>query len=231
MKKISTLLFFLSICLALYAQDTKYYKTQPGENILDVIPQEERYEYKQFQQGRVIFKTGVKSTSRLNYNFLLEEMQFISAGADTLAILNPEAVESVTIGNDVYYFAENRFIKLDTVFGNIKLGIAGFFTQVSSKKIGGYGETIDGSADSYSALVVPTNAKIDLTANFVTTVVRRKSAFLGNQFNQFVPLTKKSIFSFYPDKESILRRYFNEHKVDLTKYKDVVALLTYMSKM
>ncbi len=231
MKKISSLLIFLSLSFSLTAQKAKYYTVKPGENIQDIVPSEEAFQYPQFQQGTVIFRTGVRSTSRLNYNFLFEEMQFISPKSDTLVILNPEEVESVKIGNDTYYYTNKRFVKLDTVVGNIKLGIAGFFSTVSKKKIGGYGETIEGTADSHQSLVVPTSAKFNLTPNFVTTVVRRRSAFIGNKFNQFVPLTRKNIFSFYPDKEEQLKQYFNSRKVDISQYQDVVDLLKYMSKL
>lgn len=231
MKSIISLLFLLPLCISLAAQKVKYYTVQPGENIQDVVPKYEAFEYPQFQTGVVIFRTGVRSSSRLNYNFLFEEMQFISPKADTLVINNPEEVESVKIGKDTYYYTSKRFVKLDTVIGDLKLGIAGFFTTVSKKKIGGYGETIEGTADSHLSLVVPTSGKFDLTPNFVTTIVRRRSAFISNKFNQFVPLTRKNIFSFYPEKEDKLKQYFNNHKVDLSSYSDVIALLTYMSKL
>lgn len=213
-----------------FSQAKKVYTVQPGENIQDVVPGKDMYEYSEFQAGAVIFKNGIRSNAKFNYNFVHEDIQFISSKGDTLVIANPEEVKSVVIGKDEYYYAVNRFVKSDTVIGSAKIGIAGFFTTISRKRVGAYGSTIDGGADSYGSYVVPTNTKLNLTPNVVTTVAYRKAMFIGDRFNHFIPVTKKNIFSFYPEKERKLKDYLAKANVNFSNRADIVHLLAYMEK-
>lgn len=220
--------FFAVLTFCGFSQKTKYYTIQPGENILDIIPKSEMYEYPAFQSGVVYFKNGKRSAAKLNYNFAHEEILFITNTSDTLTIINPEEVRYVSIGKDEFYYATNRFVKLDTTIGKVKLGIAGFFAIVSKKRIGAYGSTTDGGSDSYGSYVVPNNAKLELIPNVVTTVTYSKALFIGNRFNQFIPVNKKNIFSFYPEKEEKLKQYLKDHKVIFSEYEHVISLVKHM---
>ena len=82
MKKVIVLLFFTGIILsALSAQKTKRYTIMPGENIIEVVPQSELYEYPQFEKGAVYFKDGAKSSVRLNYHIVYEEITLLTLKA------------------------------------------------------------------------------------------------------------------------------------------------------
>lgn len=222
---------FTGISLGTLAQKQKFFTVQPGENIYDVVPKHDVYEYSDFLPGYVIFKNGVRSSAKFNYNFVHEDIQFISSKGDTLVIANAEEVKSVTIGKDEYYYTPNRFVKLDTVVGEARIGIAGFFTTVNRKRLSAYGSTIDGGVDSYGSYIVPANTKLNLVPNVVTTVAYRKAMFIGNRFNYFVPVSKKNIFSFYPDKEQQLRKFLNDNNIDFTSREDVVKLVNYMESL
>ncbi|RXK59318.1 hypothetical protein ESA94_14355 [Lacibacter luteus] len=229
MKKSIFLFIFTAFTFCAFSQKVKYYTVQPGENILDIIPKSEMYEYPAFESGVVYFKNGKRSASKLNYNFVYEEILYISTTNDTLTIANPEEVKYVSIGKDEYYYATNRFVKLDTIIGDVKLGIAGFFATVSKRRIGAYGTTTDGGSESYGSYVVPNNAKLELIPNVVTTVAYSKALFIGNRFNQFIPVNKKNIFSFYPEKEEKLKLYLKDHKVNFAEYADIVSLVKHMN--
>ncbi|HLO39161.1 MAG TPA: hypothetical protein VK173_11745 [Lacibacter sp.] len=202
---------------------------QPGESVLDIIPKSEMYEYPQFEQGVVNFKNGKRSVAKLNYNFVHEEILFITAQGDTLTIINPEEVKNVVIGSTEFFYSPGRFVKLDTTIGEIKLTTAGFFSTISKRRIGAYGTTTDGGSDSYGSYIVPNNTKLELTPNVVTTVAYSKALFIGNKFNQFIPVTKKNIFSFYPEKEAQLKKYFQTKEVNFSSREDIIALVAYMA--
>ena len=229
MKSILLIVLLLTY-LSPFAQTQKKYTIQPGESLLEVVPKNEMYEYPVFQNGVVYFRNGVRSVARLNYNFINEEILFVSPENDTLTILNPNEVKSVSIGSDQFFYATNRFVKLDTVIGDIKIGVAGFFVVVGKRKVGAYGSTTDGGTDSYGSFVTPANVKLDLVPNIVTTIARRNALFVGNKFNQFITVTKKNIFSLYPEKEAELVKYLNNMKVDFTSRQDLVQLIEYMSR-
>jgi hypothetical protein len=224
------LIVLLFTYLSPFAQKQKRYTIQPGESLFEVVPKDEMYEYPSFQNGVVYFRNGAKSVARLNYNFINEEILFVSPANDTLTILNPNEVKSVSIGSDQFFYATNRFVKLDTVIGDTKIGIAGFFVTIGKRKVGAYGSTTDGGTDSYGSFVTPANVKLDLVPSIVTTIARRNALFIGNKFNQFIVVTKKNIFSFYAEKEAVLVKYLDTTKVDFTSRQHVVQLIEYMSK-
>lgn len=231
MIKYISVLFFLHITFFTSAQRIKYYTVQPGESVLDIIPKAEMYEYSQFQQGVVSFKSGTRSLAKLNYNFVHEEILFINAQGDTLTIINPEEVKNVIIGANQFFYVPSRFVKLDTTIGEVQLATAGFFSTVSKKRIGAYGTTTDGGSESYGSYIIPNNAKLELTPNVVTTVAYNKALFIGNKFNQFVPVTKKNVFSFYPEKEAQLKKYLQVKEVNFSSREDIIALIAHMAKL
>lgn len=224
------LVFVVGIYSAANGQAVKFYTIQPGGNLLDVVPQNEMYEFSQFEEGIVFLKNGVNSSAKLNYHFIFEEILFIDANGDTLTIANPEEVKYVYIGKDQFYYATNRFVKLDTTIGDIKLAIGSFFTTVNTKKIGAFGTSTEGAGVSQGGFIAPDGRKMNLTPNVITTIAYKKALFIGSKFNQFTPINRKNIFSIYPEKEAELQRYFSENKVDLSQYNEVIDLLTYMSK-
>jgi hypothetical protein len=231
MFRILYVLFFVSIQLPVNAQTQKFYTIQPGENLLDVILLNEAYEYPQFEQGIVFFKNGVNSAAKLNYHFIFEEIVFIDANGDTLTLANPAEVKQVYIGKDQFYFAGNRFVKLDTTIGDVKLAVAGFFTTVNTKKIGAFGTSTEGAGVSQGGFIAPDGRKMNLTPNVITTIAYKKALFIGNRFNQFIPVNRKNIFSIYPEKEAKLKRYLDENKINFFSRTDVIDLILYMNRL
>lgn len=232
MKHLAAFFFFLVLAISFCsAQKGKIYTVQPGENIQEVIPKNDIYAYSQFQTGIVTLKNGARSSASFNYNFLLEDMQFISMKGDTLVILNVEEVESIVIGKDQYYYADKRFVKLDTIIGEVKLAKTGFFMTVSKKKLGAYGITTDGGTDSYTSMITPTNSRLNLTPSIVTTVAYKRALFIGNKYNRFVPITKKNVYSFYQKNEAQLKTYLQQNQIDFFAEEDVIKLVVYMSKL
>ena len=226
--------FFFTILFAMafienYAQEIKYYTVKPGENIFDKVPAEELYAYDQFEEGIVMFKNGNKYGAMMNYHFFYEEMVFINGEKDTLALLNPEEVDCIYIKGDQYYYANERFVKFDTTIDKTKLAFAGFFTTVSIKKLGAYGTTVEGSMNQFVGFTSPNGRKVDLTPNTVTTYSFRKTLFIADRFNKFVPVNKKSIYSLFPEKEGQLKKYLQNKEVDFFSRKDIVDLLIFIS--
>jgi hypothetical protein len=230
MKRYIFLLLLIVFHFLSFTQTSKKYVIQPGESILEIIPQNETFEYPKFEQGVVYFRDGKRSSAKLNYSYVYEEMLFIGSNGDTLTILNPGETSSVVIGKDEFYHTGIRFVKLDTAIGDVKLGVSSFFATLSKKKVGAYGTTTEGGTDSYSSFIVPNNTKLTLTPSIVTTVTYRKALFIGNKFNKFVPVTKKNIFSLYPEKEEQLKKYFQGKEVNFSSREDIVSLIAHMSK-
>lgn len=224
-------LVFICSSLLVTAQEIKYFTVNPGENILEKVPRDEVFAYEQFQQGIVLFKNGDKSGALLNYHYFFEEMMFVAQAGDTLALLNPNEVECVYIKSNQYFYTDNRFVKLDTTVGDIKIAVAGFFTTVNMKKMGAFGTATDGAMNQYVAFTSPNGRRVDLTPNTVTTYSFRKILFVADKFNKFVPVTKKSVYALYPEKANSLKAYLQTHDVDFFSRKAVIELISYMNNL
>ena len=158
-------------------------------------------------------------------------MLFVAQAGDTLALLNPNEVECVYIKSNQYFYTDNRFVKLDTTVGDIKIAVAGFFTTVNMKKMGAFGTATDGAMNQYVAFTSPNGRRVDLTPNTVTTYSFRKILFVADKFNKFVPVTKKSVYALYPEKANSLKAYLQTHDVDFFSRKEVIELISYMNSL
>src|SRR5690242_16240204 len=94
----------LSIPSFSFCQEKKVFTIQPGQKMNEVLKQEDIYKYQKFVAGDIAFKDGTAGRSLLNYNYLFGEMQFIDAKGDTLSIGNTNAINTIQIGSDTFYF-------------------------------------------------------------------------------------------------------------------------------
>jgi hypothetical protein len=227
-------MFFVFACLyavcTTVAQKPKLYTIQPGDNILEQVPKKDWYQYPQFEKGAVHFRNGVNNGYLLNYNFLFGEMFFIGEKGDTLLVVNPDEIRLIAIADDQFYYDGSRFVKLDTILGDVKLATATFFGIYSQKKIGMYG-TVEAEGDNFGFTYVDPNvAKLDMVPAVTTVIGQQQSLHIGNKFNKFVPMSKKAVFASYPGKRSMLKQHLKTKRVNFSVRKDVVDLIVYMNQ-
>src|SRR5690349_5679866 len=92
------------ILSSIFAQHNKNVTYNTLQNVDENIPADMRFKYPDFRQGYVYFKDGSEGTGKLNYNMLVNEMQFINPAGDTLALDGVEKIQLLTIGADSFYY-------------------------------------------------------------------------------------------------------------------------------
>jgi hypothetical protein len=218
--------------IALLSEAQKKYKIMPGENVKEVIPRTELYAYDQFQKGTIYFKSGVQSTALLNYSFLFGEFLFADRNGDTMALSNLGEVKIAVIENDFYYYAGNSsFVKKGTAIGKVILATAVFFKTGDKQRIGAYGTIDNGGRETYSTFDPPSGPRIELMPQIILTLSRSKALFMGTHYNLFVPVTKKNLYSFYPEKQRQLNEYMKQKRTDLFSRKNVIDLIIFMNSL
>jgi hypothetical protein len=228
--KYRLIFLFVFSCQLLQAQKNTVYTVQPGENVKEIIPMADQYEYPDFQRGVVYFGNGRKSSAILNYYLLTRELSFISPGNDTVVISNPGEVKKVEINTDVFYYALGCFVKKDTVIGDKVLAVTSFLKLLNSQRKGAYGIETDGGVDSYGSFFnSATGAKIDLTPQTVIRITKTKALFISDRFLNFTPVTRKNIFLLYPEKGNQLSAYLKSHEVDFFNRHDVIEMIQFMN--
>lgn len=101
------------VCESLLAQTREEYLVRTGQEANEVIPRVKHFYYPAFLEGQVFYPQGKRSDILLlNYNTLLEVMQYIDQNGDTLYIPEESNIfRYVRIGKDLFYhhFREGYF--------------------------------------------------------------------------------------------------------------------------
>ena len=148
------LLFVLAFCCRSHAQDSNIV-IKAGKSFNESIAFTDLYQYPQFVTGKVFFKSGDSGMAKLNYNRLLDDIQFIDPKGDTLNLVNAATIRFIRIDVDVFYY-DNGYVKLIKDTNEIKLAAKQTLLVSGKDKIGAYGVPNPTSAiDSYGTLIDP----------------------------------------------------------------------------
>jgi hypothetical protein len=102
-----SLIFLFACCvqISVLAQAPEEYLVRAGEEPSDVIPRIRQFYFPEFRQGQVFYPQGKRSdVLLLNYNTLLDVMQYIDSKGDTLFIPEESNIfKYVRIGEDIFY--------------------------------------------------------------------------------------------------------------------------------
>ena len=182
------------------------------ESVDDIIAAvgDKQYVFKDFTEGTVALKSGETGSGLLNYNTMLNELQFIS-DEQILSVKNQRKVDSAIIDNRVFVNVGNGFAEIIAQNGDKKLSVRKEIKVKSAPKQSGYGGRSETAAiESYSALYsaqryMQLPAEVQITESTVyllfdknKTVTADKSGFLKSfpknkkNINEFVKLNRIS---------------------------------------
>ncbi|MBC5774228.1 hypothetical protein H8S95_09150 [Pontibacter sp. KCTC 32443] len=103
-KHLRNLYLVVGIVLLSATISTAQVKSNLSEKEVSSSAQSKAYYYPQFKKGKVTFITGLTSPGILNYNLLNEEVEFIRAKKDTLALDDMYIVDMITIDKDTFFY-------------------------------------------------------------------------------------------------------------------------------
>ena len=208
-------------------QNRKTFTIKPGERVLTAIPREEVYTFADFVPGKVYFKNDQYAPSRLNYNALIGEIQFIDPKGDTLSLANEETIKLVVLQTDTFYFDGGYLHHLGEV-GPSKLARREEFEVVNKQKLGGFGEASSAGIETYNHLTYRSFFK-DLVAQEVLTMAKKSTLYIGDRFNHFKEVNPKTVKEAFPNKQKEIKAYLKENKVNFSSEEAVKKLLVTMN--
>ena len=221
--------FFLTWCCRLHAQDSTIV-IKAGTSFKESIAITALYQYAQFRPGTVFFKSGDSGVAKLNYNRLLDEMQFIDLKGDTLDIANAGTIRFIRINNDVFCY-DDGYVQLIKDTNGIKLAIKQTLRVSGKDKIGAYGITNSTSAiDSYGKLI---NQKgiYSLVPREDITLAKKTQYYFGDRYNRFVWATRKNLLTQFSEQSGKLNTYLKENNIDLNSREDLEKLLQFLASI
>ena len=217
------LFFVLAFCNRSHAQDSNIV-IKAGTTFNESVSPTDLYEYPKFTTGKVFFKTGDSGMAKLNYNRILDEMQFIDPKGDTLNLANAATIRFIRINADVFYY-DNGYVKLIKDTNGVKLAAKQTLLLAGKEKIGAYGIPNPTSAiDSYGTLI-DAKGVYKLVPREDITLTKKTQYYFGDKYNHFFWATRKNLLREYSKKSGTLNTYLKENEVNFSSREDLEKLL------
>ncbi|MDB5223060.1 MAG: hypothetical protein JWN83_1727 [Chitinophagaceae bacterium] len=210
----------------LFAQESKAYVVKPGEKVKNALPKEALYMYPQFKEGVVNFKNGTLGAARLNYNRLLDEIQFIDNKGDTLSLDDEKTIALVSVGMDTFYYYLG-YVKVIADINKVKFAGKEKLRLSNRQKIGPMGQLVSASIDTYDKLSSAQGLD-NIISQEVLTFSGYSTFFIGDLYNHFKPLNKKSLVNMYAKQQSEVENYLSENAINFSKAEDVEKLIKFL---
>lgn len=216
---------------ALLAQDTKHVSVKAGKSVLEYLSFPDIFYFPQFMNGTVYFKDGSKGSAKLNYNFLLDEINFIDAKGDTLALSNDtkERIENVSINKDSFYFDQGYVMH---VAGNqsIKLAVREVWTTAQKEKRGVYNSSSLSSSTVSLASYFVLGQGHNLVSNEDVELKKVTHYYFGDKYNRFALAGKKNLLKLFPKEEARIEKYLKENKADFSNKDHLKAMVEFLAQ-
>jgi hypothetical protein len=215
-----------SLCKNACAQQTKSYIVKAGEQISDVLPPEAIYVFPAFKSGLVFMRDGTISTAKLNYNVLLNEMQFIDSKGDTMAIAYPETVKYISI-DTLFYYYDKTYLQVVSQVDSFKLAVKQWITQSPYRTRGGYdAPTATSSITTYSS-ITSNGSRGNLQVKKDVKLEKDSSYFISDKFNHFYKADKKAFLNIFPMKKDSILDYISKNNINFSNKDDIEKLLRF----
>jgi hypothetical protein len=197
--------------------------------VVDCFPFSERYRYPEFVTGRIQARNGVYSDTKLNYNFLNGEMEYIR-NKDTLAIANRKDIRYIVVAQDTFYYDKGYYMELVSG-GPVKVVLKQYIKLKETLKKDSYGSSSSGSATtSYGTLPSQGNF-YKLVANEDMVFQRTLEYYLPDQSGGFVQYTKKNVIQLFPQNEDAIKAYLKSNKIKFDNRDDLIKLSEFLRSL
>ena len=206
-----------------------------GTKIIDNFPPWVRYMYPQFVKGQVVLQNGLYSDCIVNYNMLIDEIEFIQDN-DTLIIGKKRDLQYVIVGVDTFVYTPgymknaSGFVQLirgqklkiyskDRFYLKeiLKRGAMGTVNRTAA--IGSFGDFDEGGF-IYSLVA---------TEDYV---FRRELAYyISTSSGTLEPFKKRNILKLFSFHKKEVRKYIKTNKINFGKQEDIIKLADFLSAL
>lgn len=228
MKKVLVAVVVFHFSLVVVAQEVEHV-TVSGNELLDFIAKE-GYKYAGFQRGKVYFNNSDSGGGRLNYNYLLQTMQFIGPKGDTLVFADEKMVKYVTIGPDTFFYNNGFYEKLDGK-GALTLTKRHILKGTEAQKLGAFGKSAVTTSITSDDMLRNNSAPMKLNINEEFRFSKQTFFYISTAGKQFVELNKKNVPRLFSGKAGAVNEYIETNKLSLHKEADVLNLFGFLKQV
>ena len=167
------------------------------------------YRFPEFQKGKITYTRGfvLDYEFDLNYNIYYEKMDFIHSSGDTLSITNTGEIESIQVGNKLFFHDYNTGYYEVLVALPLALGFRNQFVFEGVE----YSNGLIGSAPGPDVRGVAVKQDRIYSKGF--------SYFFIDQNNEVHKATRATLLKLFPDHNAEIKGYLLEHASILSRGK------------
>jgi hypothetical protein len=196
----------------------------------EAIKPELQYIFPDFQNGKVIMKNQTEVNCKLNYSFLHDEVLFINANGEKMALANPDDISEVYIANRTFIPALKGYCEV-IERGTIGLVYKWTCNIAEKGKEGALGVTTDapGVVQMNRISFDAREWKLDVDKEAVVSVevvpyLKIKSKYVSVK-------GAKDFFKAIPGKKDEIKTYISQNPVDFKKEADLRRLTQYCNSL
>jgi hypothetical protein len=215
------------------AQENRMLRVKAGEDARKVIPARDQYQFAEFQPGTVTYTTGKSSDTRLNYNLLLGEMQFIAPQGDTLSLANEHVIGQISVDEQTFYYGFDKGY-LELLRGNALIGVVRkqLLIPAGSEKVGAYGQSSGvSSIRTYNSLAVTNSQLYKLQPQVDVLFTRNVTYYLMDHNGRFHLANKPNLYKILPKYRKKVQQYLKDNRTNFSSEADLVRLVEFCQEL
>ena len=168
--------------------------------------------------------------AKLNYNHLVDEIQFIDPKGDTLALANEKTIKLISITNDTFYYGPG-YVRLLAANSIVKLAGKKIWAVGDTRKIGAYNTANSSSFITTYSSYTEHGKSFDLTIMEDMDLRKVEHYFFGDKYNAFVLATKKNLLTLFPKQQRQIQTYLKENKIDFNRKEDLEKVVQFLAQL
>jgi hypothetical protein len=217
----------LFLCLLVFTDTYLYSQVTPPE-IRTVLPEKGIYRFPSFNEGSIIFRNGIISTGRLNYNVSLDEMHFITERGDTLSVAEPATVSFINLNNSRFYYDKGFLQTIDTAkYNGVILAFKQALIAQQQRKLGAYGITEPHEGIRTYNFFTGNGQTYRLGGDEKITVTAREYYFFGDVYGHFAKASKEYILLHFDKNQPALKEFIKSNHINFNVLKDLLKLMAF----
>ena len=166
----------------------------------------------QFTDGIIKMKDGNLAGGKLNYNTVVDEMQFIGDKNEIMSVADPTVIAQVAIGDRKFYYLKNYFFEL-VADGNILL-YSRIHVKRFEEKVGAYGGTSSTSSiTSVSSYTSDGGNLTKLSPGVKVSLQTEVIYYIAINGKYKLVLTRNDLFKLFPANKDLIKQEMDKENI------------------
>ena len=221
---------FVLLCLLAMNKNIQAQVTPP--EIRQVLPEKGIYRFSSFSEGSIVFRNGIISSARLNYNVSLDELHFINENGDTLALADPASISFVNLRGSRFYYDKGFLQTIDTLSAN---GVVLAFKQIliaqQQRKYGAYDIVEPHEGIRTVNFYTGNGQSYKLGGDEKIVVTAREFYFFGDMYGHFVKASKENILLHFAGKQPAIKEFIKANHTNFNDLRDLLPLMAFCRQL